>query len=146
MNNEVTQMQQMSGTDNPQAAQNSSIGANDASQFQQSAGQDVLSQNRELQVVSTGKPNDPTKESGLTASAVVFVIVSTIVLVFIASAVFKWVMKRPEAAEPSREEPTPKSVAKNEKKATNTPASKSKSVKKSSSKVKKKSARAKRKK
>ena len=57
MNSDLNPAQNVSPTDNPQAAQNSQVGASDATQFQQSAGADVLSQNKTLQVVTTGTPN-----------------------------------------------------------------------------------------
>lgn len=143
-------MQQMNGTDNPQAAQESRVGASNSSQFQESAGPEVLSQNRELQVVNTGKPNDVVKDTGITAGAIAFVVISSAILVFIAMSVFKWVMKQPKEAGAS--DSGKASSVSSASKATKTtssavkPAAKPSKQKKSKPPVKKKSSKSKRKK
>jgi len=86
--------QNVTTTDNPQPTDTLN-GASDSSSFQQSAGPEVLNQQRTLQVTETGKPIAAKKQTNATA-AVVFVVISSVVLIMIASSVFKWVMKRPE--------------------------------------------------
>lgn len=96
MNSDLTPSQSADATGNPQAV-DGSVGAPDAGSFQRSAGIDSLNQNRPLSVAQTGQPivATPVKGSSL-ALMWVFIVVSSVVLIMIASAVFKWVMKRPE--------------------------------------------------
>jgi hypothetical protein len=95
MDSDLTQTQSVNGTDTPQAAAN--IGASDASPFQQSASADALKQNKAIQVTPNGNAiTGSSNNAGMSATAIVFIVVSSIVLVMIASSVFRWVMKRPE--------------------------------------------------
>ncbi|CAN5411328.1 hypothetical protein BH10PAT3_BH10PAT3_5310 [soil metagenome] len=95
MNSDLFPAQNAGSTDNPQAAQNTPE-VNDASQFQKSAGTDVLSENHPVEVAKTGRPVSGQKAAGMSASVILFIIVSSIVLLMVASSVFRWVMKRPE--------------------------------------------------
>jgi len=89
-------------TSNPQAV-DTSVGASDSNSFQNSAGIETLNQNRPLSVAQTGKPvESSTASSNNTALMWVFVVVASVVLVMIATSVFKWVMKRPEPVKPEK--------------------------------------------
>ena len=100
MNSDLTQAQNPGATDNPQTT-NQALGASDAAQFQQSAGMEALTENRSIQVVSTGPPNTSSVEGGgMSTPAIIFIIVSSVVLLMIASSVFRWIMKRPEPVKP----------------------------------------------
>ena len=96
------EVQNVTNTDNPQTVGGVNSSASDASLFQESAGAETLNQKRELQVVKTGEPL-AVKKAPNTAAAVIFVIIASVVLIMIASSVFRWVMKRPE---PTVEEKT----------------------------------------
>jgi hypothetical protein len=84
-------------TGNPQS-DNQDVNAINSNSFQQSASPDVLNQNRPLTVTETGKPVTGGAISGGSLALMwVFIVVASIVLIMIASSVFKWVMKKPES-------------------------------------------------
>lgn len=95
-NSDLTPSQNAGTTGNPQSV-DGAVGSTDPSTFQQSAGVDSLDQNHPISVVQTGTPVSartlPGDSSGLMG---VYIIGSLILLILIAGAVFKWVMKRPE--------------------------------------------------
>ena len=102
-NSDLTPSQNTNSTTNPQSVDGSLV-PNDSSSSQQSAGIDTLSQNHPISVVQTGQPVGKDAAQSNTAAAMwVFVIVSSVVLVMIASSVFKWVMKRPDPAQEKNE-------------------------------------------
>ena len=95
-NSDLTPSQNAGTTENPQNV-DGSVGASKGSSFQQSAGVDSLDQNRPISVVQTGKPVNGTVLHGSSLALMwVFIVVASVLLVLIASSVFKWVMKRPE--------------------------------------------------
>ena len=95
-NTGLNQTQNIGGTDTPQSAA-TNIGASDATPFQQSASAEALKQNKEIQVVSNGDPiPSVAAATGMSSTAILFIVVSSVVLVMIASSVFHWIMKRPE--------------------------------------------------
>lgn len=97
MNSDLTQTQSVTETATPQAS-STALSASDGNQFQQSAGADLLNQNRTLQVAPTGQRLSGSTPSGMSTAAIVFIVVASLVLLMIASSVFRWVMKRPEPA------------------------------------------------
>jgi hypothetical protein len=106
MENELTPSQSAGTTGNPQS-ETGNVGASDARSFQQSAGADVLRESRPLSVEQTGKPlNGKSVSTGSVALMWVFIVVASIVLILIASSVFKWIMKRPEVGEAKPDAPT----------------------------------------
>lgn len=95
-NTGLNQTQNLGGTDTPQSAA-ANIGASDATPFQQSASAEALKQNKAIQVVSNGDPiPSVAAATGMSSTAILFIVVSSVVLVMIASSVFHWIMKRPE--------------------------------------------------
>lgn len=111
MDNENIQTQNLGATDTPQAA--STIGASDASPFQQSANADALKQNKTIQVAPNGRPiTGTTFKSGMSGTAILFLIVSSVVLVMIASSVFRWIMKKPETVKAVKSKKTKVETAK----------------------------------
>jgi hypothetical protein len=109
MNSDLTPVQSAGTTGNPQSV-NGSPTASDSSAFQQSAGVDALTQkNKSLSVERTGKPISGSAVSAGSAVLMwVFIIVASIVLIMIASSVFKWIMKRPEPVKEKSEKPKAK--------------------------------------
>ena len=95
MNSDLTSTQNVSNTNNPQGSQGTPT-ANDSSQFQASAGTDVLSQNRPISVISTGPPVTNTSPAGNSSSVTLFVIIATAILLITAGAVFRRMMRIPE--------------------------------------------------
>ncbi|MDB5182664.1 MAG: hypothetical protein JWO47_448 [Candidatus Saccharibacteria bacterium] len=100
---ELTPVQNADGTSNPQSANGDVNGSNSGS-FQQSAGTDSLTQSHPISVVQTGQPiKQSSIHGGSLALMWVFIVVASLVLIMIASSVFKWVMKRPEPVEEKAE-------------------------------------------
>lgn len=103
MNSDLTPAQDISGTNNPQGAQSMPAG-NEAAGFQNSAGSDVLAQNRSLQVVTTGDPVTGVQKAndGMSGTVITLIIVTSIILLVLAGLVYRIVMKRPgpEVAKP----------------------------------------------
>ena len=84
-------------TDNPQDVPKAQNAGNDAAQFQQSAGSDVLTQSQPLTVQKTGDPiSSGTFADGMSAAVLMFVVVSSVVLVAVAAYAFRAVLKRPD--------------------------------------------------
>lgn len=84
-------------TDNPQTVPEVQDTGNDAAQFQQSAGSDVLTQSQPLTVQKTGEPiNSGAVADGMSAAVLMFVVVSSVVLVAVAAYAFRAVLKRPD--------------------------------------------------
>ncbi len=82
-------------TDNPQSV-DGSVGATDANSFQQSAGIESLDSTRPLSVTQTGKPYTAVSPKASNSTLTwIFIIVCSVILVMVARAVFKWVIKRP---------------------------------------------------
>lgn len=92
--------QPLDNVSSPQPASQQTIGASDASPFQQSANSEALKQNKSLQVVTNGNPVKTSNKSGGSQTGVmVFVVVSSLLLVVVAALVFRWMMKQPEKSE-----------------------------------------------
>ena len=95
-NTDITQPPSVNSTDTPQPTA-TNVGASDATPFQQSANAEALKQNKAIQVTPNGKRiSGAASHSGMSSSAIIFIIISSVVLVMIASSVFRWIMKRPE--------------------------------------------------
>ncbi len=90
---------ELTTTDNPQTAPEMQDAANDATQFQQSAGSDVLTQNQTLSVEKTGDPiRSNIVADEMSTAVILFVIFSSVLVVALAVYVFRMVMKRPTEA------------------------------------------------
>jgi hypothetical protein len=102
---QLTPVQSADGTSNPQSV-NGNIEGNNSGSFQQAAGADSLSKSRPISVVQTGQPiKGSTIHGGSLVLMWVFIVVASIVLIMIASSVFKWVMKHPDPAKEKTEKP-----------------------------------------
>ena len=107
MNSDLIQDQSVGGTENPQSSQGAPL-ANEASQFQTSADNDVLKQNRPIQVESTGQSItadqyalDPSPRSmgqamndAITYYLLVF-IAAIVITGFVGTVIFKRVFTKP---------------------------------------------------
>ncbi len=95
-NSDLTPVQNAGSTGNPQTVEGA-VGTTDPSTFQQSAGVDSLDQNHSISVVQTGRPVSARSTQGNSSGLMwVFIIISSVLLIVTAIAVFKWVMKRQE--------------------------------------------------
>lgn len=109
MNNELLQGQSVGTAESPQNTQ-STITPNESSQFQESAGTDVLSQNRTLEVLSTGtRAEDPRNQPKVTTSigdGLMGIFQTLFIGGVILIAIFTVVYKRFSEEKLNTEEPT----------------------------------------
>jgi len=98
-NSDLTPSQNAGSTGNPQTV-DGNVGSTDSGTFQQSAGLETLSQNRPISVEQTGTPlKGNVAQDGSAILMWVFIVVASVLLIMIASSVYKWAMKRPKFVE-----------------------------------------------
>lgn len=115
MNSDLTQTKNVESTDNPQDVSSPAVGASKASDFQQAAGTEVLSQNQSLSVSDNGQRITPVRSSGTDFGTYAIIFIGSIIFFVVTKRLFAWVQAAPKETKSEASMPVatvPKPMAK----------------------------------